>query len=173
MPVGMARSEGDHGLDFRSAVAMWAVGLPPAPEAGERVFASDFDALGGNPANVYCAAADSRPSVGLWLAVRDSPSAQRDLVRLTRQAVDSASTTGIYLITAGGVIIEPRQAQMASRLLALPSNEVAAALEDSWDAVRSGELSVDDLRQMVDLDASTDDFGGGLSGGIPTPPPCD
>lgn len=170
--VGMAKSGGADSLDFRSAVGMWAVGLPPAPRPGERTFASEFDALGGNPANVYCAAADSRPALGLWLAVRGDAVARQDLEELAELAVDSANTTGIYLVTAGGVIVEPRQAQLAARLLNLPPNDVAAALNDHWEAVRAGELSSDDLREALNLEATGEEPAGGLSGGIPTPPPC-
>lgn len=159
-------------LDFRSAVGMWAVGLPPARRPGERTFASEFDALGGNPANVYCAAPDSRPAVGLWLAVRGDAAARQDLEELAELAVDSANTTGIYLVTAGGVIVEPRQAQLAARLLNVPPNDVAAALKDHWEAIRAGELSSDDLREALNLEATGDEPAGGLSGGIPTPPTC-
>ncbi|MBI2709190.1 MAG: hypothetical protein HYX34_05790 [Actinobacteria bacterium] len=151
--VGMVKAtgSGERDLYFRSAVGMWAAGLPPAPQPGKRLFTTEGDAEGMQPPVVMCSAPDSRPVIGLWLAAKDHPATAKALADLARRATASAGTTAVWLIVAGGVYVEPGQAQAATRLARLPESRVKAVLRGRWAQVRAGRLSVDALARAVGL----------------------
>lgn len=150
LQVGMDRVLPSGALDLRSAVGMFAAGLPVAPGAGAPIEGVGADPTGGRPPDVYCdGRGQGRVAAGLWAAIRGAPEARRALGDLV--ALASGPDGASYRITAGGVDVGPVEAALAVAL-AEAGGTVAATLADRWGDVTSPATSTADLADLTGLD---------------------
>lgn len=128
-----------HELFTAVQVGSWAVGLPPSP----------------HHLDVRCAASgQARAAVALWLGAVVTPGGEATL----RGLIGERTVTPGHMTFADwdsppmlGVTFAISDAELARRLLALPSETVAGALAGAWDAVVAPGTTTADLARLTGL----------------------